>query len=158
MKTSSEIRLSNFRLLLAEAGSAASLARLTGVPAAYISQIKNGIPNESGKPRTIGDDTARKMERGMGKKEGWMDADHTSIMFGSLDPMESQLVALFRVLPQDDRDEILRFTNNIVSAKVHRTPSPANPYPNIPKLPPLPAQLTPHHPGKAHESKKRGSK
>lgn len=164
MKTSQEIRLSNFRLLLAEAGSAAALARLTKVPAPYISQIKNDVPNESGKARSIGDDTARKLERGMGKKEGWMDTDHAAMMFGALNAMEAQLITLFRALTDDDRDDILRKANNVFSARFKGVSSPANPWANAPApgqkplLPPLPKQLEPHHPTGDHASKKKGHK
>ena len=165
MKTASEIRLSNFKLLLAEAGSAANLARLTKVPAPLVSQIKNGVINpSSGKPRTIGDDTARKLERGMGKKEGWLDADHSAMMFGALNAMEAQLITLFRALTDDDRDDILREANNVFSARFKGVASPSNPWANAPApgqkptLPPLPKQLEAHHPAGPPSSKKKGNK
>lgn len=70
-----EIRRANFLLLLEEAGSAIELHRATGVPQPFISQIKNRVKLESGGERKIGDDTAHKLERGMGKPTGWMDLD-----------------------------------------------------------------------------------
>lgn len=76
MKTSQEIRLANLRLLVAQAGSKAKLSQQTGVPAPFITQLVNGIPQPSGNPRKLGDDTARRLEIGMLKGEGWMDADH----------------------------------------------------------------------------------
>ena len=97
MKTSQEIRFTNLDLLKEEAGSAAALARLTGVPPPYLSQLINRVPNTTGTPRTIGDDTARKRERGMQKAEGWMDTDHYTkgIAFTELNALEATASGLF---------------------------------------------------------------
>lgn len=76
------IRRANLILLLQECGSgrgsAAKLSRLTGVPQPYISQLKKATVHSSGATRTMGDDTARALESGMGKPRGWMDHDHSS--------------------------------------------------------------------------------
>lgn len=84
MKTIEQIRMQNFLILLQECetqigrrGAAALLSRKTTVPAPFVSQLRNNVINRSGSPRTIGDDTARKLEAGMHKQEGWMDQDHS---------------------------------------------------------------------------------
>ena len=47
------------------------------VNAAYLSQVKSGSPeSKTGKPKTMGDDVARKIEDAIGEPEGWMDVSH----------------------------------------------------------------------------------
>lgn len=69
-------RLQNLELLIAEAGSAAKLARIVGTNSSYISQVRHQMPTKKGTPRGLGDDLAGKLERGMAKPEGWMDEPH----------------------------------------------------------------------------------
>jgi len=69
-------RLQNLELLIAEAGSAAKLARIVGTNSSYISQVRHQMPTKKGTPRGLGDDLAGKLERGMEKPEGWMDEPH----------------------------------------------------------------------------------
>jgi len=71
-----QVRLQNLELLIAEAGSAAKLARLVGTNSSYISQVRHQMPTKKGTPRGLGDDLAEKLERGMAKPEGWMDEAH----------------------------------------------------------------------------------
>lgn len=71
-----QVRLQNLKLLIAEAGSAAKLARLVGTNSSYISQVRHQMPTKKGTPRGLGDDLAEKLERGMAKPEGWMDEAH----------------------------------------------------------------------------------
>ena len=72
-----EIRLANLRLLLAEsADTQAAFCQRCDIPQSYLSQILNGTKSRHGKPRGIGDQTARKLEKGMKKPEGWMDTTH----------------------------------------------------------------------------------
>jgi len=70
------VRLSNLELLVAEAGSAAALARLASTSESYLSQIRNQLKTAKGTPRGVGDDLAAKLERAMGKPDGWMDEPH----------------------------------------------------------------------------------
>ena len=58
------VRLSNLELLVAEAGSAAALARLAHTSESYLSQIRNQLTTAKGTPRGVGDDLAAKLERG----------------------------------------------------------------------------------------------
>ena len=73
------VRLSNLELLVAEAGSAAALARLASTSESYLSQIRNQLTTPKGTPRGVGDDLAAKLERAMGKPNGWMDEPHREI-------------------------------------------------------------------------------
>jgi SOS-response transcriptional repressor LexA len=73
-----QVRLQNLELLIAEAGSAAKLARIVGTNSSYLSQVRNQMPTKKGTPRGVGDDLAEKLERGMGKPHGWMDESHES--------------------------------------------------------------------------------
>jgi SOS-response transcriptional repressor LexA len=79
MKTNDEIRRDNLLLAIAKFRTAASLAEAAGTSAAYLSQIKRQTPDsKTGKPKGMGDDLARNIERAIGEPEGWMDADHNS--------------------------------------------------------------------------------
>jgi SOS-response transcriptional repressor LexA len=70
------IRLVNLERLVAEAGSAAKLARLAHTSESYLSQIRRQLPTRKGTPRGLGDDLAAKLENAMGKSVGWMDEPH----------------------------------------------------------------------------------
>ena len=70
------VRLSNLERLVAEAGSAAALARLAKTSESYLSQIRNQLTTPKGTPRGVGDDLAAKLEQAMGKPNGWMDETH----------------------------------------------------------------------------------
>ncbi len=72
------IRLQNLELLITEAGSASKLARIAETSSSYLSQVRRQMRTSKGTPRNIGDDLAEKLERGMGKPEGWMDEAHVS--------------------------------------------------------------------------------
>ena len=68
-----QIRLRNLRILIGEAGTIANLARLSKTAPAYLSQILNSLPTSTGRPRSVGDKLARKLEEAMDKPYGWMD-------------------------------------------------------------------------------------
>jgi SOS-response transcriptional repressor LexA len=68
-----QIRLRNLRILIGEAGTIANLARLSNTAPAYLSQILNSLPTSTGRPRSVGDKLARKLELAMNKPYGWMD-------------------------------------------------------------------------------------
>ena len=74
------VRLSNLELLVAEAGSAAALARLAATSESYLSQIRNQLLTAKGTPRGVGDELAAKLEQAMGKPHGWMDESHQDFM------------------------------------------------------------------------------
>ena len=70
------VRLSNLELLIAEAKSAAALARFAHTSESYLSQVRNQLITAKGTPRSIGDDLAARLERAMGKPTRWMDELH----------------------------------------------------------------------------------
>ena len=74
-----QVRLRNLEFLIAEAGSAAKLARAAGTNSSYLSQVRNQLPTKKGTPRSIGDELAEKLEKAMNKPQGWMDTPHTSM-------------------------------------------------------------------------------
>jgi hypothetical protein len=86
--TIQETRRANLLLLLnevaqdigTERGAAAELARRTGVPGPQISQTIGRKLHQGGKERLLGDESARKLERGMNKPKGWMDVAHHGVM------------------------------------------------------------------------------
>lgn len=68
-----DIRRGNLALLLGEI-KAAELSRTSGVAASYISRCLRQ-PGEKGH-KTIGELTARKLEKGAKKSQGWLDQFH----------------------------------------------------------------------------------
>ncbi len=74
-----QVRLANLELLVAEAGSAAELARRASTNESYLSQIRRKFSTPKGTPRGVGDDLAVKLEKGMDKPEGWMDEPHAPL-------------------------------------------------------------------------------
>lgn len=122
MKPIEEIRRANLKTLVTEAGSAAKLSVLTGVPQPYISQVQRGVPHpKTGKPREMGQAIARKLEVKMGKQKGWMDVDHAAIGEASeLTGREGQLLGLFRVLSATEQMELI----NTITAKLRAFRSP----------------------------------
>jgi SOS-response transcriptional repressor LexA len=66
-----EMRRANMLALAKQLGSLKALADATGVPAAYLSQIKNKY-----QARGMGDDVARRIEKALKKSTGWMDHQH----------------------------------------------------------------------------------
>jgi hypothetical protein len=79
MKTNDEIRRDNLLIAIERLRTASALAERAGVAAAYLSQIKNQTPDsKTGKPKAMGDEVARKIERALKEPEGWMDVEHNS--------------------------------------------------------------------------------
>ena len=76
MRKVNQIRLHNLEILIAEAGSAAKLARAANTNSSYLSQVRNQLPTKKGTPRAIGDDLAVKLEKATKKPQGWMDMPH----------------------------------------------------------------------------------
>lgn len=129
MKTAQQIRMENFRILLEEAGSQAELHRRTKVPQPYINQLAKGTKLASGNERSLGDDTARKLEKGMEKPVGWLDKDHSMpMLFSELNGLEGQLVTLYRKLDESGKEDLLSRANELFSER-NPQPSAANPYP-----------------------------
>lgn len=78
MKTCSEIRLENLLTIIERAGSLQEVADKLEKSHAQISQLKTQAKHsKTGKPRLIGDDTARLVEQRFGLEVGWMDNVHS---------------------------------------------------------------------------------
>lgn len=72
--TNDEIRRYRLNDLIGEYRTIAALARHLGISPSQISQWKNASPDsKTGKPRTISDGAARRMESECKKERGWMD-------------------------------------------------------------------------------------
>lgn len=71
-----ELRRANL-LALRERFTLEVIARRSGTSAVYLSQIANAVTRQGGKrPRSLSDDYAEKIERGLGLEPGWMDQPH----------------------------------------------------------------------------------
>lgn len=74
MKTVEEIRRKRLRLLEAECGSVIALSTKLVRSSSQISQWLNASPDaKTGKPRSINNPSARRIEKVFNKPEGWMD-------------------------------------------------------------------------------------
>lgn len=72
-----EIRLENMKRLVEEVGSVAELAKRAGyAQPSYLYQIINQTAIQNGKPKNIGGQMARKLEKAMNKAVGWLDIKH----------------------------------------------------------------------------------
>lgn len=77
MKTIAEIRIANLQALIEERGTQDKVSELSGVSSVYLSQLKkSSLDLRSGKPRVMGNKTARRLEIGCQKPVGWMDVEH----------------------------------------------------------------------------------
>jgi hypothetical protein len=84
VRTIEEIRHANMLLILAELaaqhgehGAIQRLAAAMGRSHSQLSQLKTrAVHSKTGKPRNIGNGTARLMEGAVGKPRGWLDAAH----------------------------------------------------------------------------------
>lgn len=81
---SHSIRRQNLLQLIREVGSKAEIARRAGVSEAYLSQVTS----EKTK-RNLGSDVARRIEKAMRRKAGWMDVSHSGV-----EPAEGQRVSV----------------------------------------------------------------
>jgi SOS-response transcriptional repressor LexA len=74
MDTIEDTRVKRLKLLRDECGSNASLSKTIEISEAQLSQWINRSPDsKSGKPRSISSDSARHIEKKLGKQPGWLD-------------------------------------------------------------------------------------
>ena len=73
MRNHEKRRVENLDLLIREAGSARTLARLAGTSASYLSQLRHRMTASSGRPRAVGNALAARLERALGTPAGGMD-------------------------------------------------------------------------------------
>ena len=78
-----QVRLNNLEILIAEVGSATKVAQLAGTSESYLSQVRRKMLTQSGNPRGLGNELAAKLEKGLGKPEGWLDEPHEMVFSAS---------------------------------------------------------------------------
>lgn len=126
VKTNQDIRRANLLLLLEEVarelktsrGAASELAKRTGVAGPQISQVKAGKLHHGGKSRSLGDDIARKLERGMSKPKGWMDVEHHQ----DVSARESETLNSLRALTPDQRELVEKQIAEYARLNGHQAP------------------------------------
>lgn len=125
MKTVSEIRRENIEILVSQTVSKTirELSELSDVSAAYLSQVRNSLPDsKTGKAKELGDKAAEKLEIAMGKPRGWMDHPHDEQPFNKNDHpptlVERLMAALAPVLSQDQRLQSMAEENRRMAAKL----------------------------------------
>lgn len=97
MKTAEELRRENLELLVQQFGSLRALADKIDTNPAYLSQVRNALPESStGKPKEIGAALARRLENATGKERGWMDHEHAQSAF-----VAAEACAEYRTLAED---------------------------------------------------------
>jgi len=78
MKNIDEIRRNRLEDLVNETKSKSleEVAEIAGTSSAYLSQIRNQLPDsKTGRPKKMGDQVAEKLRSAFNKPSGWMDAD-----------------------------------------------------------------------------------
>jgi hypothetical protein len=117
MQTIADTRRQRLALLIKEHGSLAALNEKLELPRtdATLSQIKNQSPHhKTGKPRSMGDDLARKIEEKLNKPTGWMDTPPSYLeLQGEPDP-KTQLLAVMEHLPADQYATAIRLMAALV--------------------------------------------
>lgn len=113
-----EIRSQNLLFLLEECsaelgsqrGAAALLATRSGVKPSLVSMLsRRVVHSDTGKRRHIGDDTATKLESGMGKIPGWLDVDRSQAQ----NYKEAALLDKMRALTPAQLDAIERLMDSM---------------------------------------------
>jgi hypothetical protein len=131
-----QIRLQNLRFLVEECatelgkdrGAVAHLARLCNIRPSLLSMLTRHVAHStSGSLRQVGDETATKLEQGMGKDPGWMDVDRSQ----ARDFREAALLDRLRKLTPSQMVAVER----VLDAFVWADPAP----PATPTQPPTPA-------------------
>lgn len=93
------VRYENFmKLLNSYDGSDREFADAAGISPMYISQMKNKV-------RSVGKNSARKIEKGLDKPDGWMDARHLNKAYKQ---QEQQLIALFEQLDEECMSQLFQ--------------------------------------------------
>jgi len=101
MKTNAEIRRDNARLLAAELGSTAALAKRLEMSDSQLGQLIGINPR-----RNIGPKIARRIEEVCGRPTGWLDVEHTATTPTSL--RDFQLTEAKSILDRLDDVELSR--------------------------------------------------
>lgn len=125
-----EIRHQNLRFLVEECvahlgrerGAVAYLASICSIKPSLLSMLTRRVAHSTtGRSRLVGDDTATKLESGMGKDPGWMDVDRSQ----ARDFREAALLDRLRKLTPGQMTAVERVLDAFVLAD--KSPPPAPP-------------------------------
>lgn len=108
MKENKAVRRANLLGLIKEFDTIEALAEATGTVANYLSQVKNGT-------REMGDRVARKLEAGLEKEKGWIDADQYGGVESLMD--QSEMLEIIRALSSEEREELLKHARLLLRAR-----------------------------------------
>ncbi|WP_081334328.1 hypothetical protein [Burkholderia diffusa] len=79
MKDIDQIRRDNLKLIEAEHGGPAAAAAAIGMSHSQFTNLRDGAKDsKTGKARGMRAQTARKIEKNVGKPTGWLDTDHAA--------------------------------------------------------------------------------
>jgi hypothetical protein len=111
VQTIAETRRQRLQMLTEQYGSLAALNEKLGLARtdATLSQIKNkSAHHKTGKPRSMGDDLARKIEAAFDLPEGWMDTPPSyAELHGEPDPM-TMAMELMQAMEPEARYQAVR--------------------------------------------------
>lgn len=114
VQTVDKTRRERLEQLIAEYGSIAALNVAMGMDRtdATFSQIRNqAVHSKTGKPRTMGDDLARRIEVTLSKPEGWMD---TPPGYADLsDQRISHVLKVMEAMPEWQRDQAVKIVDTL---------------------------------------------
>jgi SOS-response transcriptional repressor LexA len=129
MKPIDEIRRENLAQLRIEFGSLRALATKLDRDESQVSQWMQGSKNSgTGKPRGMRSETARYIEQCTGKKNGWMDADHSGVSNVLLGPVIRGSVPLLSNVQAGAFREVLDTHSGDDSMETVPTTVPVNRY------------------------------
>lgn len=107
MTTAFEIRHARLLEAIELAGTIEALASKAGVSPAYLSQLKNKLPDsKTKKPKGMGDAVARRIEAALKKSRGWMDARNEAPN-DEISRLKADIIDELHQLSKDDLEQIL---------------------------------------------------
>lgn len=111
MQTIAETRRQRLGMLISQHGSLAALNEKLDLARtdATLSQIKNQSPHhKTGKPRSMGDELARRIEGALDLPEGWMDTPPSlAEQFGHSEPLD-KMAALMAAMEPEMQYKVVR--------------------------------------------------
>jgi hypothetical protein len=112
--TIDQTRIYNLRLLIAEFGTAAEIARRADTNASYLSQVLTSVKSSTGKARGIGSAVARKIEAGCGKPKGWMDEKPDSDV---IEEDQRKILVLMQRMSDEDRMTLFKVGSSLAKER-----------------------------------------
>lgn len=128
MQTIDEIRRARLEALIQERGSIAALNEALGLDRtdSTLSQIRTQARHSStGKPRTMGDELARRIEERLQLPRGWMDTS-LELERQAADPQAAAILAMLGQLPEWQRERVATIVRTFVEA-ASGAPPPSGP-------------------------------